>query len=170
MALSRRSVRTACPQPSSTSGQQLCRGSERIALKSARTVSFGSGPLRSVLRPTCVASCGAAGRVAASDSGASWPALDATWRWTIKSLYLGDVRTFHHKDDLVRTRRPLSADDGCAAAQHAAVIQHLSHGSGRRRDGNRRQARAFANALGPCAAMVVEPAKRTASGNIQCSR
>ena len=44
------------------------------------------------------------------------------------AIFLGMCGAFHHKDNLVRTRRPLSADDGCAAAQHATAIQHLPHG------------------------------------------
>ena len=60
-------------------------------------------------------------------------------------------------------------DNECAAAQHAAALQCLPHGSGRRRDGNRQQARAVANAVGPRATMVVETAERTARGDVQCS-
>src|ERR1700685_3156102 len=57
--------------------------------------------------------CSVAGRVAASNSGASWPPLEATWRSTIKSLYLGYVR------DLVEKHLP-------AQYRHKPTWQHVS--------------------------------------------
>jgi hypothetical protein len=79
-----------------------------------------------------------------------------TWRGPIKPLYFGDVRTFHHKDDMGGTRGVVSANDEGAATQLAAAVQYLPHGPRRRRPRNGWPTRAGADAPGLGAAVVVE--------------
>jgi hypothetical protein len=81
---SQRSVRTASHHPSSKSGHGPSRGGEREAPKSARTVSLGRGPLRSVMRQIRARGFVRRGNPSCRVQYRSvMTALDATWRSTI---------------------------------------------------------------------------------------